>query len=357
MAAPARALAGLLVMVSACVSSPVVDTTAVSSPVTTAGAVGITTSSTTPTTASTTWPTTTTTSTPALASLDMSDAVAAKRMQIDLAVLLAEGPRVSGTAAEREAIRYFAFEAAAITGAPSRIQPVPLPNGTESANVWAATVGSGGPVLLLGAHLDSIAGSPGADDNASGAVVLLELLRRLVDDPPVGLEVVMVGFGAEEFVPGFDHHYGSKSAAGEMAAAGALPDLMLSVDMIGVGSELYAVDYRGVDVTMADEVVAAAAADGIDVGRLSRGDISDHVPFAIVGVPTAFLWRGDNPAYHTPGDGTVQDAALLETLHVLEALVAHVAETEQRSSSLATRHRPWSRASCETRAGCYFHRA
>ena len=31
------------------------------------------------------------------------------------------------------------------------------------------------PPLLIGAHYDTVSGSPGADDNASGLVVLLEV--------------------------------------------------------------------------------------------------------------------------------------------------------------------------------------
>ncbi|MGW1623843.1 M28 family peptidase, partial [Streptomyces sp. NPDC002172] len=36
-----------------------------------------------------------------------------------------------------------------------------------------------GPVVVVGAHLDSVSGSPGADDNASGVAVVLETARLL----------------------------------------------------------------------------------------------------------------------------------------------------------------------------------
>jgi aminopeptidase YwaD len=39
--------------------------------------------------------------------------------------------------------------------------------------------GEGLPPLLIGAHYDTVSGSPGADDNASGLVVLLEVASRL----------------------------------------------------------------------------------------------------------------------------------------------------------------------------------
>ncbi|KOG70807.1 peptidase M28 [Streptomyces antibioticus] len=48
------------------------------------------------------------------------------------------------------------------------------------------------PTVLIGAHLDSVSGSPGADDNASGVAVVLEtarLLGRLPVAPPVTLAV------------------------------------------------------------------------------------------------------------------------------------------------------------------------
>jgi len=38
--------------------------------------------------------------------------------------------------------------------------------------------------LLIGAHYDTVAGSPGADDNASGLIVLLEIAERLSEAPP-----------------------------------------------------------------------------------------------------------------------------------------------------------------------------
>jgi aminopeptidase YwaD len=166
-----------------------------------------------------------------------------------------------------------------------------------------------------------VAGAPGADDNGSGSILLLELLRRLAERPPAGLRVVVVWFGAEERIGGSGHHFGSRHAAEEMTAAGDLPDLMLSVDMVGVGDRLYSVGYRDHGVSLADEVVAAAADVGIEATYVSRGEISDHVPFARAGVPAALLLRPDNPAWHKPSDDVVSDEVLLATLRVLEALV------------------------------------
>jgi aminopeptidase YwaD len=53
------------------------------------------------------------------------------------------------------------------------------------------------PPLLIGAHYDTVTGSPGADDNASGLVVLLEVAFRLRAQP-LTRHVWLVAFCLEE---------------------------------------------------------------------------------------------------------------------------------------------------------------
>jgi len=62
---------------------------------------------------------------------------------------------------------------------------VALPPGIESARV------------LVGAHLDSVPGTPGADDNASALAALLECARVVAGTQP-SLPVVFVAFNREE---------------------------------------------------------------------------------------------------------------------------------------------------------------
>jgi aminopeptidase YwaD len=57
--------------------------------------------------------------------------------------------------------------------------------------------GSTLPPLLIGAHYDTVSGSPGADDNASGLVVLLEVASRLRTQP-LARPVWLVAFCLEE---------------------------------------------------------------------------------------------------------------------------------------------------------------
>lgn len=53
------------------------------------------------------------------------------------------------------------------------------------------------PPLLIGAHYDTVSGSPGADDNASGLVVLLEVASQL-SARPLARPVWLVAFCLEE---------------------------------------------------------------------------------------------------------------------------------------------------------------
>ncbi|WP_046730224.1 M28 family peptidase [Streptomyces humi] len=68
----------------------------------------------------------------------------------------------------------------------------------RGANLVATLPGAGaGPVVVVGAHLDSVSGSPGADDNASGVAVVLET-ARLLAGAPVPPRVVLAVFDMEE---------------------------------------------------------------------------------------------------------------------------------------------------------------
>jgi len=67
---------------------------------------------------------------------------------------------------------------------------------TSGSNVTAVVPGESREVVVVFAHLDSV-GSPGADDNASGVAVVLELARVFSADSP-RLTYVFVAFGAEE---------------------------------------------------------------------------------------------------------------------------------------------------------------
>ncbi len=87
-------------------------------------------------------------------------------------------------------------------------------------------------IVLVGAHYDSVSGSPGADDNASGVAVLLELARRFQGARPART-LRFVAFANEE--PPFFRtpQMGSLVYAREAAARGERIVAMLSIESVG----------------------------------------------------------------------------------------------------------------------------
>ena len=115
---------------------------------------------------------------------------------------------------------------------------VPVEAGT-SVNVVARPrdLGPGTPYLLVGAHLDTVAVAPGAEDNASGIAVLLETARRW-SVAPGELPVVFVAFGGEEprGTGDLEHHFGSLHYVAAMSPAERRHLRgMVSMDRVGVG--------------------------------------------------------------------------------------------------------------------------
>ena len=101
------------------------------------------------------------------------------------------------------------------------------------------------PALVVGAHYDSVPGSPGADDNASGVAALIELGRLLSAEPlPQGRAVRLVAFVNEE-PPWFMSEAMGSEAWARRARGGGQPILgMLSLEMLGyyreaAGSQRY----------------------------------------------------------------------------------------------------------------------
>ncbi len=80
------------------------------------------------------------------------------------------------------------------------VEPVAyVVDGVRCANLEATRVGSARPreVLLLGAHYDTVRGSPGADDNGSGVAALLEISGLFAEIVPAAT-VRFVAFVNEE---------------------------------------------------------------------------------------------------------------------------------------------------------------
>jgi hypothetical protein len=91
---------------------------------------------------------------------------------------------------------------------------------------------AGAPILLIGAHYDSVSGSPGADDNASGVAVLMEVTRAL-KGAPLSRRLRCVAFTNEE-PPWFcSENMGSRRYAKMARARGDEIEAMVSLETLG----------------------------------------------------------------------------------------------------------------------------
>ncbi|GGT73650.1 M28 family peptidase [Streptomyces lateritius] len=85
------------------------------------------------------------------------------------------------------------------------------------------------PTVIVGAHLDTVRGSPGADDNASGVAALLETARLLGGLPGRPPAVTLMVFDMEEL--GF---IGSRVAARRLRRDGTTPQAgMICLESVG----------------------------------------------------------------------------------------------------------------------------
>ena len=169
------------------------------------------------------------------------------------------------------------------------------------------------PSLLLGGHYDSVAGSPGANDNASGTAVVLAIARTAAKTP-LARQAWFVAFDGEE-----DGLHGSRAFV-RTASPQFLKGLkgMLNFDMVGVNDKL--------SVGGSQPLAALAQAAAPEISTFGSHGGSDHAPFASAGVPVLFFHRGQEPNYHSPRDRSVEpkllDATVQVGLNVTQRLLA-----------------------------------
>ena len=197
-------------------------------------------------------------------------------------------------------------------------------------NVVAHLKGVTQPSVLLGGHYDSVPGAPGANDNASGTAVILEIARNL-SGTPLARQSWFVAFDGEE-----DGLHGSRAFVSK-AEPEFLQSLkgMLNFDMVGVNNKLL------VGGTKSLTTLAQVTDPGVSTFGGSGG--SDHAPFAAADVPVLFFYRGQEPNYHSPNDKQVDPKLLDETAQVGLDVVKRLLnpdsvdqESETRANSFLT---------------------
>lgn len=140
--------------------------------------------------------------------------------------------------------------------------------------------------IIVCAHIDSKPGTPGALDNAAGVAVMLAV-ADLLGDADVSHTVEFVPFNGEDHV----------LAPGELAWLRAnedLSDILLAVniDAAGLPGAPSAYSLYGVDADMT-QVIARVAEDSPGVAEGPQWPASDHMVFAMRGVPAMAVTSTD----------------------------------------------------------------
>lgn len=175
----------------------------------------------------------------------------------------------------------------------------------DGANVvgrLAATAEGATGWIVVGAHLDSEAGSPGANDNATGVAAVLAVARALKDVPCRSHGVMFVMFDQEEI-----GLVGSKAFAKRERAAATEIVAAHTIDQVGWDAD----DDRVFEIELPTpalftEYQAGAAVVGAKVVKTTTAG-TDHQPLRAVGYPAAgvteeYVGGDTSPHRHLPGD-------------------------------------------------------
>ena len=158
-------------------------------------------------------------------------------------------------------------------------------------------------VLVIGAHRDHFGRQagllfPGADDNASGTAVLLEVARVMATAGARNARTVLfVSFSGEE-----EGLLGSRFYLQQPVWPISSTRAMINIDHAGIGNGRLTVGVTGIEKNLALEAgQSVGLAEKLDVYGFFPG--GDHVPFKEAGVPTVTIVSGGvHPNFHQPTD-------------------------------------------------------
>lgn len=228
------------------------------------------------------------------------------------------GPRVTGSAESQEVGKWLAQE---LSGPDWQVflQPFTLPNGISAQNIIAVheQESPAAPVAILGAHYDTRLFSTadatsanqdeptlGANVNASGVAVLLEVARTL-DLVQNGHTLCVVFFDADENseIPAWEGYWGSRffvqNIAGSVPACGE-PRFVLLLDSVGYSGQPLSI--LSEDTALRDALWRTTGAIGeADKFRNEVGSLA-FSPLSTLGQPIVLVTNRIYPYRHTMQD-------------------------------------------------------
>lgn len=189
---------------------------------------------------------------------------------------------------------------------------------TENVCAWIEGTDFKDQIIIIGAHMDHIGYGPsmsrsgggkihpGADDNASGTVALLQIAKAFSKLKDNKRTVVFIAFSAEELGLLGSKHYCDSPLFPLKAPSIRDHVFMLNMDMVGyLNKGKHAVSFTAgessLDVKGAIEQLAKKYNFAENITSRKSGG-SDHAPFYNKGIPIAFLHTGLHDHYHKPSD-------------------------------------------------------
>lgn len=159
------------------------------------------------------------------------------------------------------------------------------------------------PHVIVGAHLDTVPVAPGAEDNASGVSVMLELARDVAaEDTPIRF----IAFGAEEpRGPGDDlHHFGSQAYVRSLNSAERDGmKAMVSLDRVGVRGPAVPLCTGGLGTrAIRNELRDVARRLDVPHTLCANNRASDHWSFERNDLPSARVGSLPYAGYHSARD-------------------------------------------------------
>jgi Zn-dependent M28 family amino/carboxypeptidase len=219
------------------------------------------------------------------------------------------GSRVAGTEAESKTATYLVLEFERL-GYVSELRPFSVTakgKVINSANVMAIKPGASPQEIIVGAHYDSVEIGKGADDNATGVAVILEVAERLRDqNTPYTIRFLL--FGAEEMDLQGSTYYVDHMTDEQIQNTIA----MINLDSVTAGDMAYIYGDQGEEGAIRDWTLNFAQEHDLPLQTQlgenpeypagTTGDWSDHAPFKEAGIPYAYLeatnWTlGDKDGY------------------------------------------------------------
>ena len=177
------------------------------------------------------------------------------------------------------------------------------PQGTNIVGRLAATQ-PGGRTVVVGAHFDSVPGSPGANDNATGVAFVLSLARYLSEIECRSHDVLFVGFDQEEI-----GLVGSEAYAAHLVDTAEDVLAVHTIDQMGWDED----GDRAIELERADpglyefyEEASTTLPFPVPLQATNTG-FTDHVSFRsygfeAIGLTEEFVSGDTTPHYHLASD-------------------------------------------------------